>query len=451
MARQRSGSSSARNPRGPGGTRPASTRSTGKPAAKPAVEEPVSEESASDEPVVEESTAESVPDEIDIDPVETAADKSEVDDVDDVDESDEDESDVDESDEDDEDDATDTVERSAATAEFWASVRVVPVEIALPRGTGYTLRAYRMSNEIAAVEVDEREDEFAGYLGEPEAEEIDPELLELLAQEPPATIDNRKVNGRKLETRKIDDEDDLDDDDDLDIDDEFDEDDDLDADDDDDDLDVADDDVDAEADDDDEDDNEKDDDDVADNELSDADDEDDEDEDEDDDVAVEPAAEEVPVFLGRRGKIYLFESAESLVDFVHASEEHDLAQLDTWSELRERLTADDVVPDTADRYELDLVVENLRGGADALDYSLLIQAGEVARDIAFATRLEAVIAALAPGSRLDDLDEAVRTADGGGLRGFLARRKLRRIVTQQTALGWRTIIGKISAVVDWRN
>jgi hypothetical protein len=110
-----------------------------------------------------------------------------------------------------------------------------------------------------------------------------------------------------------------------------------------------------------------------------------------------------------------------------------------------------VVPQPEDSYELDLVVENLRGGPDAWDTSLLIQAGEVARDLAYATRLEPVISALAPGSPLDDLDEAIRTADAsGGIRGFMAKRKLRKIVTQQTALGWRTIIGKISSVVDWR-
>ena len=79
------------------------------------------------------------------------------------------------------------------------------------------------------------------------------------------------------------------------------------------------------------------------------------------------------------------------------------------------------------------------------------KAAEAARDLAYATRLEAVISALAPGSPLDDLDEAVRAADAsGGIRGFMTKRKLRKIVTQQTALGWRTIIGKISSVVDWR-
>jgi hypothetical protein len=166
---------------------------------------------------------------------------------------------------------------------------------------------------------------------------------------------------------------------------------------------------------------------------------------------VKAAAEEVPVFLGRRGKVFVFATADHLVDFVKNNDDHDLAQLDTWSQLRERITVDHIVPDPADKYELDLVVDNLRGGADSLDYTLLIQAGEVSRDIAYATRLETVISALGPGTPLDDLDEAIRNADSrGGIRGFFARRKLRKIVTQQTALGWRTIIGKISSVVDWR-
>jgi hypothetical protein len=35
--------------------------------------------------------------------------------------------------------------------------------------------------------------------------------------------------------------------------------------------------------------------------------------------------------------------------------------------------------------------------------------------------------------------------------GFFAKRRLKKIGAQQAALGWRTIIGKISAAVDWRD
>jgi hypothetical protein len=35
--------------------------------------------------------------------------------------------------------------------------------------------------------------------------------------------------------------------------------------------------------------------------------------------------------------------------------------------------------------------------------------------------------------------------------GFFARRKLRKIGTEQASISWRSIIGKISSAVDWRD
>jgi hypothetical protein len=147
----------------------------------------------------------------------------------------------------------------------------------------------------------------------------------------------------------------------------------------------------------------------------------------------------------------MFRSVEGLVEFVRSGVEHDLSQLNTWSELVERITVEDVVPLPEDTYELDLVVENLRGGRDVWDANLVIPAGEIARDLGYALRIEPVIAALAPGSPLDDLDEALRAAENGGLSSFFARRRLKKIGAEAAPLGWRTIIGKISSVVDWRD
>lgn len=172
----------------------------------------------------------------------------------------------------------------------------------------------------------------------------------------------------------------------------------------------------------------------------------------DDELEVAAADEEdVPVFLSHRGRILLFRSAESLVEFVRSGAEHDLAELDTWAEVVDRVRPEDVAPTEEDVYGLDLVVENLRGGHDAWDAELLIGAGELARDVAYAMRSEAILAALSPGSPLDDLDEALRASVSGGLSGFLARRRLKKIGAQQATLGWRTIIGKISGFVVWRD
>ena len=170
-----------------------------------------------------------------------------------------------------------------------------------------------------------------------------------------------------------------------------------------------------------------------------------------DDEEAEAEEEEVPVFLSHRGRLLTFKSPESLVSFIRSGAPHDMAQLDTWATVAERVQSSDVDPLPEDRYELDLVVENLRGGHDTWDLPLLIAAGEVARDLGHALRLKPVILALAPGSPLDDLDESLRKAESGGMGGYLGRRRLKKIGAQQASLGWRSIIGKISAAVDWRD
>jgi hypothetical protein len=273
-------------------------------------------------------------------------------------------------------------ERSA----LWSDVRIDPVEIALPKGVGYTLRAYRPIDDVTPTDVSEREqDEFP---------------------ERPQPSDADEVNAFDDEYDDLDEVDETDDEHDTDLDDE-------------------------ESDEDDEEDEEED------------------EEDNDDELAAEP--DEVPVFLGRAGQLYLFRTVEGLVEFVRSDASHDMSQLDTWSALVEQITPEDVVAQPEDSYELDLVVENLRAGRDAWDATLLIQAGEVARDLGYALRLDRVVGALAPGSPLDDLDEALRASEGGGVSGFLAKRRLKKIGAEAAPLGWRTIIGKISGVVDWRD
>jgi hypothetical protein len=276
--------------------------------------------------------------------------------------------------------------RSPRVEKLWADVRIDPVEIALPGGVGYTLRAYRSSTEIAAPTVTRpAEDDFDDF-----------------------DAASAAVARRRRGTTK-DEDDDRDD-----IDDEL---------------------EDVEEDDEDE---------LDDEELEDRfAGEDDEDE--------ADAEQEVPVFLGRGGKVYLFHSADKLVEFVKSGADHDLSQLDTWGTLVKKVTARDIVPLAEDTYELDLVVENLRGGADAWDAPLILRAGELARDLSFALRIDPVLVALSAGTPLDQLDEALRGAQSGGVGAMFARRRLRKIPAQQSSLAWRTIIVKISGAVAWQD
>ncbi|MFE9182502.1 DNA primase [Micromonospora haikouensis] len=285
---------------------------------------------------------------------------------------------------------------------LWDELRIDPVEIALPAGTGFTLRAYRPARELTPTDVAER-DQDDPFLARRQAVETDVEdddevvILdeELAAEFAEAEAEEAEEADGKSRRRKPT----------------------ADA----ADADTAD--ADADA-----------------TEESDA-----------DDAEDEAGDEEVPLFLSHRGKLLLFKTPESLVSFVRSGAPNDMSQLDSWNELSERVEPADIVPLDEDTYELDLVVENLRGGHDTWDSTLLIEAGEVARDIAYALRLPAVLDMLSAGSSLDDLDEALRATANGGIGGFLGRRRLKKIGAQTASLGWRTIVGKISAVVDWRD
>jgi hypothetical protein len=269
-----------------------------------------------------------------------------------------------------------------ADRSLWEELRIDPVEIALPAGSGFTLRAYRPARELTPTDVAERDadDPFLARGREVAEEDDDDETVvildEELAEEFAEAEEDEKQSARKDGKAEADDED------------------------------------------------------------------------EDEDTAGD---EEVPVFLSHRGRLLLFKSPEALVTFVRSGAPNDLSQLDGWNELAERVEPADIAPLDEDAYELDLVVENLRGGHDTWDPALLIEAGEVARDLAYALRLPAVLDMLSAGSSLDDLDEALRATVGGGIGGFMGRRRLKKIGAQTASLGWRTIVGKISAVVDWRD
>ncbi|MFG3703741.1 DNA primase [Micromonospora sp. NPDC047670] len=275
------------------------------------------------------------------------------------------------------------VSADAARA-LWDELRIDPVEIALPAGTGYTLRAYRPARELTPTDVAERDQDdpfLARRQAVEEDEDEDDETVVILDEEVAQEFAESDEEDGKTRRDAADDED-------------------------------------AEA-------------------AVDAED--------------EAGDEEVPVFLSHRGRLLLFKTPESLVSFIRSGAPNDLSQLDSWSELSERVEPADIAPLDEDIYELDLVVENLRGGHDTWDPTLLIEAGEVARDLAYALRLPAVLDMLSAGSSLDDLDEALRATVNGGVGAFFGRRRLKKIGAQTASLGWRTIVGKISAVVDWRD
>jgi len=151
-----------------------------------------------------------------------------------------------------------------------------------------------------------------------------------------------------------------------------------------------------------------------------------------------------PVFLGSKGVVFAFRTTEGLVEFLRSGAEHDLAGLEGWQDVAAEDDID-VTPDEMGIYQLDIVVEMLRAGADSWDFELLVLAGEAARDVAKYAELDEVLAALGPGSPLDSLDDDLR--DGG----LMARRRLKKRDGDGLAIGWRGVIGRLTPVIDFRD
>lgn len=304
-------------------------------------------------------------------------------------------------------DSDDAPQRDSDADAFWEKVGVEPVEIAMPKGVGLTLRAYRMSD---VVDEEEDEDVEKAEADEKPAEPEDSEEQDEDEEDEKPAKKGKKGKKKKQGKKPA-----------------------------------------AEA--------EPEEDTVPTFEDPDAeepppeafDDEIEEDEDDEDaEKVIELEPEEIPVFLTHRGKLPLFESAEALVAYVKSGKPNDLTVIDTWDELVDDIKPEYVVPAEADAYGLDLVVKNLRGGHDTWDPELVIGAGELARDLGYALRQESIMSSLSAGSPLDKLDNAMRDLSEGPIRRMLARRKLRKVGTQQTALAWRGIINKINEAVDWR-
>lgn len=278
-------------------------------------------------------------------------------------------------------------------AAIWEEYEISPIEIALPGNkVGLTLRAYRMESALTPTDVSEREDDDDVFSGRDGRQPLDDEDL--------PEFEWTEEQLTEIEAGKAEDE-------------------------------LAEDAVESKEDKDSEADKGK--------KAAKEDDEDEE------DAEPEASDQEVPIFLSHKGKVLLFQSPESLVKFVKSKAPHDMTQLKDWSKFAKALKVSDVEVDDNDSFELDLVVENLRGGPDAWDPPLLLSAGEISRDLGYALQLKKVVVSLSPGSPLDDLDEALRAT------GFFAKRKLRKIGTEQASISWRSIIGKISSAVDWRD
>lgn len=91
-----------------------------------------------------------------------------------------------------------------------------------------------------------------------------------------------------------------------------------------------------------------------------------------------------PLFLGRRGKIDAFTSPRALSRYLVETDDHDLADVSTWNDVKVKATAGelDVKVDDDNVYVLTGLAEDIEEGPDAIDPSQLDLAVELFEDAA---------------------------------------------------------------------
>ncbi|MFI5841162.1 Hsp70 family protein [Catenuloplanes sp. NPDC051500] len=146
---------------------------------------------------------------------------------------------------------------------------------------------------------------------------------------------------------------------------------------------------------------------------------------------------EEPRFLAADGRVQIFDTAAGLVAYLHSDAAHDLRHRPGWPEYLRWVSPPVLFPAPEHRYELDLVADNLAAGRDSWIPELILGAGVIARDLAYALHLD-VWTLLAPGSLLDELDEALRRQNRWKLRGLDAAR---------LAEHWRQVVDELEDAV----
>lgn len=152
--------------------------------------------------------------------------------------------------------------------------------------------------------------------------------------------------------------------------------------------------------------------------------------------------EDAPRFLGSKGRVHLFRSADGLGTFIRGKTPHDLRDIATWAEVVES----DIValPAEEDRYDLAEISELFGRGAstDVFDYSRLAHAFDGALDIA-------------EYADLDNVDELIRPTTPLGRALVESQRGLGKSLapadTAAMATAWEELVDKISEVVRWHD
>jgi actin-like ATPase involved in cell morphogenesis len=155
-------------------------------------------------------------------------------------------------------------------------------------------------------------------------------------------------------------------------------------------------------------------------------------------------------FLGDSGGPLLFRSTEGLARYLVQADDHFLARLPGWDQVRRWVADAAIEPDTDDRFELDLITYNLRFSPAEWMPRLLIRGRDLAAQLAIFFDLDDISTLLATGSELDRLDDILREIDRSVV-GRRARRQLDTIDPRRVIAQWSRIVRRIDQAARWRD
>jgi hypothetical protein len=152
--------------------------------------------------------------------------------------------------------------------------------------------------------------------------------------------------------------------------------------------------------------------------------------------------EDAPRFLGRKGTVYLFRTADGLGSFIRGKTPHDLRDIATWADVVDS----DVValPAEEDRYDLAEISELFARGdsTDVFDYSRLAHAFDGVLDIA-------------EYANLDSVDDLIRPTTPLGRALVESQRGIGKSLapadTAAMSTAWDELVEKVSGAVRWQD
>lgn len=152
--------------------------------------------------------------------------------------------------------------------------------------------------------------------------------------------------------------------------------------------------------------------------------------------------EDAPRFLGSKGRLDLFRSAEGLGTFIRGKSPHDLREIATWADVVDSEVA--AFPAEEDRYDLAEVSELFGAAVNTdvadFDYSRLAHAFEGVLDIAEYADLDSVDDLIRPTT---PLGQALVTSQRGT--------SLAPADTAAMATAWDELMKQVSGVVRWHD